>query len=266
MVKIKGYRVELEEVTSALSKCPGVNEAVVVALDNMLVAFVSPTSIDIDDLRVSVSSSLPHYMCPSRFYKLDGLPLNSNQKVDKKQLISLYTSLKESFSSKSGTRLSTTEMEVRDVWASVLGYDVGLIDADTSFFDIGGDSMNSLLLLSKMEKMTSAKLSLTSLYKYQSLRALSAYIEGDDVHVETKLIDWDSEVEECQDLVVSGIGKSWPMLKCASLDGPIVLTGATGFLGAQVLRDLVCYCIHNALTFKVGIYQEQGDLLGGTIR
>jgi acyl-coenzyme A synthetase/AMP-(fatty) acid ligase len=81
MVKINGYRVELEEVTAAVSKCPGVNDALVLVKDKSLIAFVAPLSIDIDLLRRRVASVLPHYMIPTRILKLETLPLNSNQKV-----------------------------------------------------------------------------------------------------------------------------------------------------------------------------------------
>lgn len=81
MVKINGYRIELEEVTSSLTNCDGVNDAVVIAKDNSLLAFVTPMSLDADSVRQEVLSTLPHYMCPSTFIKLESLPLNSNQKV-----------------------------------------------------------------------------------------------------------------------------------------------------------------------------------------
>jgi acyl-coenzyme A synthetase/AMP-(fatty) acid ligase len=81
MVKIKGYRVELEEVSAAISKCPGVNDAIVLVKENNLIAFVTPLDVDLDRLRQRVASILPHYMIPTGILKLNHLPLNSNQKV-----------------------------------------------------------------------------------------------------------------------------------------------------------------------------------------
>lgn len=81
IVKIKGYRIELEEVAGAMARHPDVSAAVAMSVDNTLVAFVTPSSVDISDVRHTVSQILPYYMVPSVIKCLDEFPSNANGKV-----------------------------------------------------------------------------------------------------------------------------------------------------------------------------------------
>ena len=90
-VKIRGFRVELCEIESALARHPSVREAVVLARevgrgDRRLVAYVvgqPQTELEVGDLRRLLKRSLPHYMVPGAFVFLDTLPLTPNGKVDR---------------------------------------------------------------------------------------------------------------------------------------------------------------------------------------
>ena len=81
MVKVKGYRIELDEVSAAVSRHPSVVSATVLVKNEMLVAFVTPASLVVDDLRDFVLDILPAYMVPSQFILLESLPINGNGKV-----------------------------------------------------------------------------------------------------------------------------------------------------------------------------------------
>jgi acyl carrier protein len=130
----------------------------------------------------------------------------------------------------------TTESKVKEIWSSVLKVDKDIIDPDSSFFEVGGDSMSSLVVLSKLAEITDRKLSLASLYKYQSLRALAGFIDrgdvdGDEIYASVN-IDWATEIASCRNVI--------PLpLEQAGKNGPIVMTGATGFLGIHILHDLL---------------------------
>jgi acyl carrier protein len=252
MVKIKGYRVELEEVSSVVSKCPGVNEAIVLAKDSALVAFVTPLDVDVDLMWKRVASVLPHYSIPTSIFKLSALPLNINQKVtlfvlfkvDKRKLFDLYRENQKRMRSMPSTphsssynriRVSDTESIIKDIWSSALNVDKSLIDPSTSFFEVGGDSISSVVILSKLTQITDRKLSLPLLYKYQSLRALAGYIDGDEIEASAS-IDWAIEIATCRKLTMNY--NPLPLDREIA-NGAIVLTGATGFLGVHILHDLL---------------------------
>src|SRR5262249_9591347 len=93
-IKVRGYRIEPNEIVSVLNKFEGIRESAVVAQesssgDSRLIAYVvsSPESkTTFTELRAFLSTRLPDYMIPARFVRLDSLPVNSNGKVDRASL------------------------------------------------------------------------------------------------------------------------------------------------------------------------------------
>ncbi|ONI90756.1 peptide synthetase [Saccharothrix sp. ALI-22-I] len=90
-VKVRGFRVELDAVTSALETTPGCVRATTVLHDGELVAFVSPATVSPDAARDAVARDLPYYCVPSRVVAVDDLPLTERGKVDRDALSSLVT-------------------------------------------------------------------------------------------------------------------------------------------------------------------------------
>ena len=92
-IKVLGFRVELGEIESAILKVPGVVQAVAAGwpvVDGTaqgIVAFVSGMTIDNTELKAKCKAALPDYMVPSRFIQVQDMPLNSNGKIDRGELI-----------------------------------------------------------------------------------------------------------------------------------------------------------------------------------
>jgi amino acid adenylation domain-containing protein/non-ribosomal peptide synthase protein (TIGR01720 family) len=149
-VKIRGVRVELGEIEAILARDPGVNQVVVTLREDRpgyksLVAYVvaSGAGVDVERLRNRVASTLPPAMVPAGFVLLESFPLSPNGKVDHRALPALE------FGAAVGDRTARTAQEdvLCDLFAEVLGLDrVGI---DDSFFELGGDSISSLHLVSK---------------------------------------------------------------------------------------------------------------------
>jgi amino acid adenylation domain-containing protein len=81
MVKLKGYRIELDEINSVLSRYNSVTGACTIVKDDNLVTFVTPEDVDTTLLREFALEVLPHYMVPSKFIGLQAFPTNINAKV-----------------------------------------------------------------------------------------------------------------------------------------------------------------------------------------
>jgi iturin family lipopeptide synthetase B len=151
-VKIRGFRIELGEVESALARYEDIHDCVVVdrtdANSHYLIGYyVSEQEISISELKDFLKASLPEYMVPARFMRLDALPLTPNGKVDRDALPEV-----------DGGRQVTeyvaprteTETAIAEVWQEVLG--VEKIGVNDNFFDLGGDSIISLQVVGRLKK------------------------------------------------------------------------------------------------------------------
>ncbi|KAL2911486.1 hypothetical protein HK105_209049, partial [Polyrhizophydium stewartii] len=146
-VKLKGYRIELDEVAAAMMRHPRVSAAAAVVKDKThLVGFVVPADVDHDELRDVVAAALPAYMVPAVFVGLAVMPTNTNGKTDKKALAAMHVEI-------AVDALQTdTERALAAVWSQVLGVQVADIGRATSFFALGGDSISAIRLVAKAKQ------------------------------------------------------------------------------------------------------------------
>jgi amino acid adenylation domain-containing protein/non-ribosomal peptide synthase protein (TIGR01720 family) len=153
-VKVRGFRVEPEEIEATLVRHPGVRQAVVLAREDepgarRLVAYVVPDgdrAPAAGDLGRFVRERLPDYMVPARFVTLEILPLTPGGKIDRGALPAPDGARPEVGSAFVAPRTST-ERALAEIWVDVLGLDrVGVHD---SFFELGGDSILSLQIIAR---------------------------------------------------------------------------------------------------------------------
>ena len=153
-VKIHGYRIELGEIEKKLVCYDGIKEALVINRDigdgkNVLCAYViTNNNIDVANIKEYLAKSLPQYMIPSYIHNIDKIPLTDNGKVDLKAL----PELKEVIDSQSEYLPPRDDIEktLAKIWCEVLN--IEKVGIKTSFFDLGGDSLNVLQMLFKLEK------------------------------------------------------------------------------------------------------------------
>ncbi|MEY4509247.1 MAG: hypothetical protein RLZZ450_1369, partial [Pseudomonadota bacterium] len=177
-VKLRGYRVELGEVRSALLACPGVRDAAVVVQRegdagqrSVLVAYYVPRASakpQQTELVQTLEARLPAYMVPA-LVALDDLPRTANGKLDLRRLPA-----RVSTSTQTG-ELPTTELEqtLADIWKTVLGVETVL--CDDSFLALGGDSILSLRVIARARK-AGLKLTPRQLAQTATLRELAALL------------------------------------------------------------------------------------------
>ncbi|QNI07730.1 amino acid adenylation domain-containing protein [Mycobacterium kubicae] len=139
-VQIRGYRVELGEVESALRAVPGVRHAVAVVVGAnapKLVAAVAGDPGEIGDITAAVAKLLPSYMVPTRVVFFERMPLTANGKIDRRAVVALLEP--EAADIQDSAPRSDVEAAVAAIVAEVLGIDsVGVHD---DFFALGGDSV-----------------------------------------------------------------------------------------------------------------------------
>ncbi|CAK4171300.1 unnamed protein product, partial [Aphanomyces euteiches] len=167
-VKLKGYRVELDEVAEVITQHPLVKEAAAIVKDKVhLVGYFTPANVDIVELETFVAGMLPVYMVPSVWVGLDEMPISTNGKIDKKALealkIDIFVDELE----------SEPERRMAEIWATVLDVNIAEIGRNSSFFTLGGDSISALRVIAECARHGIAS-TVAELFKVSTLSRFAA--------------------------------------------------------------------------------------------
>jgi amino acid adenylation domain-containing protein len=220
-VQLHGKRVEPEEVEAALREA-GVEAAVIPHVrpgGTILSAFVAGPTAGLADV---LHARLPSWMVPHLWVRVSALPRNAHQKID-------YAALAR-YAISEGIAAWPDEPQARrfaTLFAEVLGHAV--VRADDDFFDLGGDSLAVLTLLARAES-EGLPLTAAAVHAARTPAALAAaHCDG----------DWLSTDDLAGRLTEPARPRPRALRAQTRSDGAIVLTGATGFLGARVREALL---------------------------
>nr|P0DUV4.1 RecName: Full=Malpibaldin synthetase; AltName: Full=Nonribosomal peptide synthetase mpbA; Short=NRPS mpbA [Mortierella alpina]QOW41314.1 malpibaldin synthetase [Mortierella alpina] len=185
-VKIRGFRIELGEIETRLVEHELVTEAVVVALgnegDKRLVAYVVAESAKqlASTLREHISTSLPEYMVPAAFVRLDALPFTANGKLDRRHLPAPDASafVAQDYEAPRGD----IEISLAEMWTDLLKIDqVGRHD---NFFTLGGHSLLAVQMIEQLRRI-GLSLSVRALFDTPVLSVLAASLNTHQAAPET---------------------------------------------------------------------------------
>ncbi|WP_129292551.1 non-ribosomal peptide synthetase [Streptomyces lydicus] len=176
-VKVRGFRIEPGEVETALARHPRVGEAVVIVREDepgrqRLVAYVTPVdpvrAPQPAELRAVVSRSLPAHMVPSAVVVLDAFPLTAHHKIDRRAL----PAPEPARAPEAGhiAPRTPTERTLAGIWSKVLS--VRTIGTGDDFFDLGGDSVLAVRVLSRIREELGDRLSVRDLFTARTIAAL----------------------------------------------------------------------------------------------
>jgi len=173
-VKVRGFRVDLSEIERRVDGSPGVKAAAVVSRtvgrDRQLCAYVvlKPGG-SLERCRAHLARTLPQHMVPTDFVAVERLPLNSNGKVDRKAL-AVVQPVRTDAAHRAGPS-SETERLLVEIWRDVLGRpDLGVSDR---FFDVGGDSLRAIQILTRIRAELNITLTLETLFARPTVAELA---------------------------------------------------------------------------------------------
>lgn len=178
-IKIRGVRIELSEVENELSRHPGIEASVVhsfkneESIDQYIAAYyVSEKEIAYADLKKFLSQSLPEYMVPTYFIKLDKIPVTINGKLDYKALPHPNTILRQDFVAPE----NNIQEKLADIWCKILEVnEVGIYD---NFMQIGGNSLNIMTMISMIYEEFGIELPLGVIFENPTIKKMEEYIHG----------------------------------------------------------------------------------------
>lgn len=214
-VKIRGYRIELGEIQSSINSLDEVDESVVILRedepgDKLLVAYVV-VGEDLkriseikkrSHLKEALKKTLPEYMVPNEWVFLEKLPLTANSKIDKKNL-------PKPLKPKLGMILpySDSERLVASIWSVCLKRD--RIDALSDFFELGGNSLLAVRMITMLEKETGKRYPLNIVFKYPVLSELAKFMDSSaNTELEESLVPIKSSGTKPPIYLVHGVGSS----------------------------------------------------------
>ncbi len=179
-VKLRGLRIELEEIESVLIGHRDVGVAAVALRpdrrgDNHLVGYALPADKRIPDpadLRAHLAQQLPEYMIPTAWVIMDRLPMTSARKVDRK---ALPDPVPADPADEYVAPETETEEAVAGVYAAVL--DVERVSATVAFFAVGGNSLQAMRVVSRLDKVFGVKLRLRTMFADATVRVIAAEVD-----------------------------------------------------------------------------------------
>ncbi|WP_436770817.1 amino acid adenylation domain-containing protein [Yinghuangia sp. YIM S09857] len=245
--KVSGHRVHPSEVEAALVELPGVHHAAVIGHEHApglrsVVAFVvagEPTPA-VTALRAGLARDVPAAAVPAAFRYIDALPLTSAGKIDRAALRGLLPPTATPAPSRPRHTDKGLQTLVAGVWAEVLGMEASvsafLPAPDDDFFALGGQSLQTIQVANRLSAATGTEISVADVFARPTLRELAAYFGEDEAARESGR----SSPPRTGVVLPKHILASAP-------SGPrpgrparhVLMTGATGFVGAHLCAELL---------------------------
>ncbi|MEM7186366.1 MAG: amino acid adenylation domain-containing protein, partial [Bacteroidota bacterium] len=176
-VKIRGHRVELAEIAVALNNLPGVQQAVVdlqqrEAGTTLVAYYVAENELDGEAISTGLGATLPDYMIPGFFRRIERIPLTANGKVDKRAL-PVIDALDE-WQSTFIPPASHMEYRLTEIWKEVLGLEK--IGVTNNFFELGGHSLKAMQLIRRYSEAFGVRIKIRDLFIHTTIRAQAIWL------------------------------------------------------------------------------------------
>ncbi|MEM0578417.1 amino acid adenylation domain-containing protein [Flavobacterium polysaccharolyticum] len=184
-VKISGYRIELSEIEQVLTSHDHINEAVVQVdinefnIKSLIAYIITKESLSLEQLRVFLKNTIPHYCIPSTFIVLEQLPVTINGKIDKKQLANVpgikIVSEKQYIAPQSQKEKVIIEIIAREL--KIEPTTVSILD---NFFDLGANSIKIVKIMNEINKQLELDVRVVSLFENPNIEEFVQYLDTID--------------------------------------------------------------------------------------
>ncbi|WEJ04084.1 non-ribosomal peptide synthetase [Pseudomonas sp. FJ2-5-13] len=162
-VKLRGFRVEPEEIEARLLALAGIAQAVVLVRDAQLIGYyTADAELDEQTVKIALAAELPEYMVPALLMRLDAMPLSPSGKLDRRALPEPVWQTREHVEPH-----TVLQLQIAAIWREVLGLPrIGLRD---DFFALGGHSLLATQIISRTRQACDVELPLRTLFEASEL-------------------------------------------------------------------------------------------------
>ncbi|HEX5885947.1 MAG TPA: amino acid adenylation domain-containing protein, partial [Pyrinomonadaceae bacterium] len=257
-VKVRGFRIELAEVERNLMRHEKVREAAVIvkrhsAADSSLIAYFSPGNAEhtptSTELAEFLEARLPKYMVPDVFVTLEALPRNATGKINK-QLLAAEADPRKKTERAFRPPRDVLETEISQIVTSVLGLEQVSIDDD--IFELGSNSLLIARIASRLSSAYKIDLPVQHIFKDPTVAGIAALVDIYQREGNHGVTAWTIEqVEADAELDPEITAEGLPAYEHETPKS-VFVTGATGYLGAFILEQLLrtsdveCFCLVRA--------------------
>ncbi len=193
-VKYHGYRVELNEIRTAINQHPSIDDSLVRiakdarGFDVMIAYYVAKASLDAGELREFLSALILESTIPSVFIRMERLPLTVNGKVDVRALPS-YEEVQRNLQREFVAPRTPTEVELAEIWSQLIG--IEKVGVEDNFFALGGHSLMAAQVISRIRTTFGVDLPMRCLLDSPTISALALEITQMQINQEP-----DSEIAQ----------------------------------------------------------------------
>ncbi|KAE8382753.1 hypothetical protein BDV26DRAFT_253079 [Aspergillus bertholletiae] len=269
-IKLRGLRVDLEDVASTMVNChPSLLSSAIVCVKGQgdsqnLVAFVAlmpgQTASNVELQNLASNLPLPQYMRPATVICLDELPRNSNGKIDRKKIDAMPWMAPPTTVSQPSKRLTLGEGELKLLWQALLPGKQ--IQPESDFFLLGGNSTLLVRLQGAIRTSVGVSVTLRELYGASTLAQMALKVDARKAETPSLSVNWFSETAIPQNILdcVNSTPSAMPPRPTQKSGCEILLTGATSFIGRVLVQALLqvpkVHRVH-----CIAVEKEQGHVI-----
>ena len=234
-IKLRGLRIELGEIENVMLKVEGLKKVVILIRklndkEHLCAYYTAEREIAPDALKAEISRSLTQYMVPTAYLQLKEMPMTPNGKTDVKALPEPQLAISSAYEAPA----NETERTFCDIFADILQMDK--VGATDNFFELGGTSLVVTRVIIEADK-AGLHVAYGDVFAHPTPRQLSRLITGEGADESTdEVVGYDytaiNNLLQRNTLAVFRRGERQPL-------GNVLLTGATGYLGIHILRELI---------------------------
>ena len=254
-IKLRGLRIELGEIENVMLKVEGMKKVVILIRkindkEHLCAYYTADREIKPEDLKAEISKSLTQYMVPTAYLQLKEMPMTPNGKTDVKALPEPELAISSAYVEPA----NDTERTFCDIFASILQMDK--VGATDNFFELGGTSLVVTRVIIEADKV-GMHVAYGDVFANPTPRKLARLITGESVN------EGDDEITGFDYTAINAL------LENNTLDnfrkgerqelGNVLLTGATGYLGIHILRELIDSDAKNIYCLVRGKNQEAAE-------